>query len=299
MAAKGRRITRASWLPASWLHRSPGHVRLLAALAAAWLALGPAVAQPVAIPNFWDPRGRPERPELTGVRTVRFITDDDFPPLHFAGPDGAPTGFAVELARAVCERLTLACTVQVRRFDTLLDALAENRGDVIAAAVPINAALHRRFAVTLPYFRIPARFAARRDKELAPPQQGTIEGRSFGVVEGTAHEAFLTASFPKAPRKTFPDLTSAQVALRRGEVDYLFADALGLALWIGGTDAAGCCAFSGGPYLDSRYFGEGVGFVLRRDDDLLRRALDYALHRLWDEGKYAELYLRFFPISPF
>jgi polar amino acid transport system substrate-binding protein len=276
-----------------------GIVRLFGLLAIGFLCLGPAVAQPVAIPNFWDPRARPERPDLTGTRTLRFLTDDDYPPLHFAGPDGAPTGFAVELARAACERLALACTVQVRRFDTLLDALAENRGDVISAAVPINAALHRRFAVTLPYFRIPARFAVRRDKELAPPQPGAVEGRTVGVVEGTAHEAFLDASFAKAKRRAFPDLTSAQVALRRGEVDYLFADALGLALWIGGTDAAGCCAFAGGPYLDSRYFGEGVGFVLRHDDEIVRRALDYALHRLWDEGKYAELYLRFFPISPF
>jgi len=274
-------------------------IRCLGALAILVSGLGPAAAQPVAIPNFWDPRARPERPDLTGVRTIRFLTDDDFPPLHFSGPDGAPTGFAVELARAACERLSLACTVQVRRFDTLLDALAESRGDVVAAAVPINAALHRRFVVTLPYFRIPARFAVRRDKELAPPRPGAVEGRSIAVVEGTAHEAFLEAAFPKATRRPFPDLGSAQVALRRGEVDYLFADALGLALWIGGTDAAGCCAFSGGPYLDSRYFGEGVGFVLRRDDDLLRRALDYALHRLWEEGKYAELYLRFFPVSPF
>jgi polar amino acid transport system substrate-binding protein len=119
------------------------------------------------------------------------------------------------------------------------------------------------------------------------------------VVEETAHEAFLQTFFPKAQRRNFADLASAQGALRRGEVDYVFADALGLALWIGGVDAAGCCAFAGGPYLESRFFGEGIGFVVRRDDEILRRALDFALHRLWDEGKYAELYLRFFPISPF
>ncbi|CAA9358310.1 MAG: ABC-type amino acid transport/signal transduction system, periplasmic component/domain [uncultured Microvirga sp.] len=296
MVAKG--VGRAGVKPlAGWPERAI--VGLFGLLAVGLLCLGPAAAQPVAIPNFWDPRARPERPDLAGIRTLRFLTDDDYPPLHFAGPDGAPTGFAVELARAACERLALACTVQVRRFDTLLDALAEHRGDVISAAVPINAALHRRFAVTLPYFRIPGRFAVRRDKELAPPQPGATEGLNIGVVEGTAHEAFLEASFAKAKRRAFPDLTSAQVALRRGEIDYLFADALGLALWIGGTDAAGCCAFAGGPYLDSRYFGEGVGFVLRRDDEIVRRALDYALHRLWDEGKYAELYLRFFPVSPF
>src|SRR3954467_13620994 len=124
----------------------------LAALAAA----APAPAQDVAIPNLWDPRARQERPDLSGLRTVRFLTDDDFPPLHFVGPDGAPTGFSVELARAACERLGITCTIPAPRFDTLLDALSEGRGDVVAAAVPVTVELRRRFSVTAPYFRFPA-----------------------------------------------------------------------------------------------------------------------------------------------
>jgi polar amino acid transport system substrate-binding protein len=29
----------------------------------------------------------------------------------------------------ICEELKIACTVQMRRFDTLLPSLADNRGD--------------------------------------------------------------------------------------------------------------------------------------------------------------------------
>ena len=258
-----------------------------------------AAAQGVAIPNFWDPRGRPERPDLTGLRTVRFLTDDEFPPLHFAGPDGSPTGFSVELARAACERLAITCTVQARRFDTLLNSLAEGRGDVVAAAVPITADLRRRFSATGPYFRTPARFAAVKQRNLPEPGPGSLDGRAVGVVGGTALAAYLATFFPKATAREFADLAVAAAALRRGEVDYLFADGLGLALWIGGAEAAECCVLTGGPYLESRFFGEGIGFIMRRDDETLRRAFNYALQRLWDEGKYAELYLRFFPVSPF
>jgi polar amino acid transport system substrate-binding protein len=258
-----------------------------------------AFAQEVAIPNFWDPRGRQERPDLTGLRTVRFMTDDEFPPLHFAGPDGSPTGFSVELARAACERLAITCTIQARRFNTLLDALGEARGDVVAAAIPVTADLRRRFTVTGPYFRTPARFAAVKDRKLPEPNARSLDGRPVAVVAGTAHEAYLATFFPRAVARSFPDLAAATAALRRGEADYVFADGLGLALWIGGTEAAECCALTGGAYLESRFFGEGIGFVMRRDDENLRRAFDFALQRLWDEGKYAELYLRFFPVSPF
>jgi polar amino acid transport system substrate-binding protein len=260
--------------------------------------VAPAAAQ-VVIPNFWDPNARFERPDLAGLRPIRFLVDDEFPPLTFPGPDGAPTGFSVELARAVCERLAITCTVQARRFDTLTESLAEARGDVLAAAIPITADLRRRFAATSPYFRIPARFAIRRDREQPPPSPATLRGRRVGVVAGTAHEAYLSNFFPGATVQGFPDFVAAQAALRAGDVEYLFADGLTLALWLGGAASDGCCAFAGGPYLESRFFGEGIGFVLRNDDETLRRAIDYALQRLWDEGKYAELYLRFFPISPF
>ncbi|MFC5555244.1 transporter substrate-binding domain-containing protein [Methylobacterium iners] len=254
----------------------------------------------VTIPNFWNPRSRGERIEApqTG-RAIRFLTDDEFPPLHFAGPDGTPTGFVVELARAVCERLSIACTVQARRFDTLLDALADRQGDVVAAAIPLTPTLRSRFLATRPYFRWPARFAARSDRAAPAPSAQALAGRSVAVLAGSAHAAYLKAFFPEAQAKEFTDLSAAQGALRRGEAEYLFADGLSLALWVGGIEAGGCCALVGGSYLENRYFGEGIGLVTRQEDAALARALDDALQRIWDDGKYAELYLRFFPISPF
>ncbi|MGU3476804.1 transporter substrate-binding domain-containing protein [Methylobacterium sp. D48H] len=287
--------------------------RIAAAAVAALLAGPAAAAAPpaapatgvtatpaVTIPDFWNPRSRGERVEApqTG-RAVRFLTDDEFPPLHFAGPDGNPTGFVVELARAVCEKLTITCTVQARRFDTLLDALDGKQGDVVAAAIPLTASLRSRFLATRPYFRWPARFAARTDKGLPVPSAAALAGHSVGVIAGSAHAAYLKAFFPKAVPKDFTDLTAAESALKRGEIDYLFADGLNLALFVGGQDAESCCALTGGDYLENRYFGEGIGLITRQEDAALSRALDDALQRVWDDGKYTELYLRFFPVSPF
>ena len=278
--------------------------------AALWLALAaPAMAAApagqgtvpaVAVPDFWNPRSRGERVEApqTG-RAVRFLTDDEFPPLHFAGPDGTPTGFVVELARAVCEKLAVPCTVQARRFDTLLDSLESKQGDVVAAAIPLTAGLRRKFLATRPYFRWPARFAARTDRGLPEPSPAHLDGRSVGVIGGSAHAAYLATFFPKAKPRDFTDLAAAEGALKRGEVDYLFADGLNLALYVGGQEAETCCALIGGDYLENRFFGEGIGLVTRPEDAALARALDDALQRVWDDGKYAELYLRFFPVSPF
>ena len=69
-------------------------------------AAGQGVAQPraVVVPGFWDPRRRPERPDLSRIGTIRFLTDLDYPPFDYPGPDGNPAGFNVDLARADLRR---------------------------------------------------------------------------------------------------------------------------------------------------------------------------------------------------
>ena len=74
---------------------------------------------------------------------------------------------------------------------------------------------------------------------------------------------------------------------------------MSLALWLNGTDAGGCCAFRGGPFLSERYFGEGVGIALRKGNGDLRRLLEYGLKQLHQRGVYADLYLKYFPVGFF
>lgn len=274
---------------------------ILAGAALGWLVLAfapTALAQGYAVPNYWDPSVRVERPDLGPPRVIRFLTDDEFPPFHFAGPDGNPTGFSVELARAVCEKLALVCTVQARRFDTLLDSLAEGRGDVLAAALPVTAELRKRFAASHIYHRSPARLLTTRGNATPDLALSVLAGKRVAVVTGTAHEAFIERLVPFVQRRDARDLPAALALLRSGDAEYVFADGVSLALVLsgrGGDDLG----FAGGPYLESRYFGEGVSFLLRKDDRSLKRAIDYALQSLWDDGTYAKLFIRFFPVSPF
>jgi polar amino acid transport system substrate-binding protein len=38
---------------------------------------------------------------------------------------------------------------------------------------------------------------------------------------------------------------------------------------------------------------------VRRGNDVLRQAINWSLFRLWESGKFTDLWLRYFPISPF
>src|SRR5262244_408983 len=152
-------------------------------------------ADPMAVPGFWDPRRRPERPDLSRISIIRFLTETDYPPFNYAGPDGAPTGFNVDLARLICEEMKVACTVQMRRFDMLFNSLAENRGDAAIASIAVTDDARKRADFTDPYYRPVARFVGPRATPLENVTPERLEGKKVAVTAGTAHEAYLRALF--------------------------------------------------------------------------------------------------------
>lgn len=254
---------------------------------------------PLVVPSFWDPRHRPDRPSLSRISVIRFLTETDYPPFNYTGADGMPTGFNVELAREICNEIKVQCTIQMRRFDTLVDALDKREGDAIIASFAQSPQMRKLVDFSSPYYRTPARFVALRASPLKTLDVRTLEGKKVAVRVGTAHEAYLKNLFTEVELKPYKTDAEAREALKKGEVDLLFGDAISLAFWLNGTESGGCCEFRGGPYLESRYFGEGVGIAVRKGNDLLRRAFNWALFRLWESGRYTDLWLRYFPISPF
>ena len=257
------------------------------------------INNPMAVPGFWDPRRRPERPDLSRISIIRFLTETDYPPFNYAGPDGTPAGFNIDLARLICEEIKVACTVQMRRFDTLVASLNSNNGDAVIASIAENSRDASPSRLQRSYYRTPARFVARRDFSNDDLRPEALEGKKIAVVAGTAHEAFLKTLFTEAELHPYPNEDAARFALKKGEVDLLFGDGISLAFWLNGTNSGGCCEFRGGPYMESRFFGEGVGIAVRRGNDLLRQSFNWALFRLWEKGTFTDLWLRYFPISPF
>ena len=122
---------------------------------------------------------------------------------------------------------------------------------------------------------------------------------NHGDTEGVKLLADIRAVFTEAEVKPYKTAEAAREALHRGETDLLFGDGFALSFWLNGTDSGNCCEFVGGPFLESRYFGEGIGVAVKRGNDTLRLAINWALFRLWEKGRYTDLWLRYFPINPY
>ncbi len=271
----------------------------LAALSLATIGHAAPAEAPAApfVPSLFDSAHHLAKPDLGAIKTIRFLTTDDFPPFHFALADGTLAGYDIDLARAICEDLKITCTIQARRFDTLIPALKEGLGDALVAAVANTAASRADLAFTAPYYMTPARFVTLASSSLAAVTPEALAGHAVGARADTAYLAYLRAFYPKTELKVFPDEAALREALRDKTVEAIFGDAIGLGLWLNGTDANGCCAFKGGPYTESHFFGNGVSIAVARSNPALRDALDYELEQLARNGVFTDLYLKYFPIG--
>lgn len=272
---------------------------LIACLAVALLAPAARAGTAVSPPSFFDPHRQLQKPDLYRLREIRFLTEDDFPPFNFLQADGQLAGYNVDLARLICAELDLPCTIQRRSWELLIPALADNSGDAVIASFAINDETRKQVDFTAPYFLTPGRFVMLSDSTLPTATPETIGDRKVAVVGGSRHEAFLKAFYPSAELVAFETPALARNALKTGKVAAHFGDAISLSFWLNGAEAAGCCRFKDGPFTDPRFFGDGVGVAVKKGNEPLRRALDYALARLDRRGALGELYLKYFPVGPF
>jgi polar amino acid transport system substrate-binding protein len=232
------------------------------------------------------------RPERRVV--LRFITEGEFPPFNYFDDEGVLTGFNVDLARAICLEVNAACDVQAKPWDDLMPSLQRGEADGVMAAHVVSALLLKKVDFTERYFHFPARFAGKRGGAKIEITPDGIDGKKVAVTKETAHQAYLSTFFRLAQIQVFDTPDLAREALAAGKVDLVFDDAVSLAFWINGTVSKECCEFKGGPFLEPRYFGEGIAIAVPKTDPELKQLLNSALRRVRASGRFDELVQQYF-----
>ena len=251
------------------------------------------------VPDSWQGDALRPKPDLKALQQIRFVTDSDYPPFHYYDEVGALTGFNVDLAKAICEVLEVQCQIEQTNWNDLIPTLDRGEADAAIASIRITAAALKTADFSSRYYATPARFAGRKGSDILDIRPETVEGLKIGVQKGTGHEAYLKNFFRKSAIASFDTAEDAQKALGDGAIDLIFGDGVGLTFWLNGAESQGCCEFRGGPYLDAKYFGEGVGIAVKKGNREMAEILTYGLEQVHASGRYEELFLRYFPMSFF
>lgn len=240
-------------------------------------------------------KGEATASDLPRRVVLRFATEGDFPPFNFYDEDGQLTGFNVDLARAICLEAKAACDIQVKPWDELMLALRRSEADAVIAAHQVTALAMKNADFSMPYLYTPGRFAVRRTAEKRDVTPEGLEGQRVAVIRGSSHEAFLKAFFRDSRIEVHPSSDSAREALADGKIDYLFDDGISLSFWLNGTLSRQCCEFRGGPFLEAKFFGDGIAIALKKGDKQMKTIVDRAIASLRESGRLEELVGRYFP----
>jgi len=274
---------------------------VLASLLIAALPLAGGRAAEPQVPVLWDAKERLPKPDLSALPRLRFLTTTDFPPFNFLDGAGKLSGFHIDLARAICAELGIVdkCQIQALPWAELEGALEKGEGEAIIAGIAATPQSRQTYAFSRSYLQFPARFVIPKSKALTEPVFDKLRGKRVGVISGSAHERMLRDYFNTVQVVSFGGPEALYNDLKAGKIDAAFGDGMRFAFWLGGSDAAGCCRFAGGPYLAPEYLGTGMAIATRADNPALAAAIDYALQEISMKGTFAEFYLRYFPVSFF
>ncbi|EJF83460.1 hypothetical protein MCU_01145 [Bartonella elizabethae Re6043vi] len=251
------------------------------------------------LPSFFDSHEHFVQPDTKDITRLRFVTTFDFPPFNFLDQTGHLAGYNIDLLRAICSKLKLEkfCEIEVVPWQELVEHVKNGGAEVIIAGLKETSQTQQDLVFTKSYLRFPARFVASRQLNLDEPISDQLIHLTSGVLSKSIHEKLFHDYFPKAKWQGFKEREELYKALQDHKIDLIFDDGLSLSLWFKHQKSIDCCHFVGGAYMAPQLLGQGMQLAVAKKNEKLIDILNYALKSLEDDGKLAELYLRYFPIS--
>lgn len=216
--------------------------------------------------------------------------DQNFPPFGYVGEDGEYTGFDIELAQEVADRLGLELVLQPIDWDAKDMELSSGTIDCIWNGFTINGR-EDAYAWTDPYMDNAQVFVVRTDAGITSEED--LKGKIVDVqqessAETALHEenlADLTSSFGQLI--AVADYNTAMMDLESGAVDAVAMDKFVALDQISGKEDTFMV-------LDYEISSEqyGVGFALENTE--LRDQVNETLHEMDADGTFATISEKWF-----
>lgn len=226
--------------------------------------------------------------------TVRFGVEGAYPPFSYTQQDGTLAGFDIDLAYALCEEMQVKCELVAQDWDGIIPALLARKYDAIIAAMAITEERKRTVDFTDKYSKVPNRFVVPNSAPLSITPEG-LKDKKIGVQRATTHDKYITDNFGNDVNIVrYGSTDEAYLDLRSGRVDAVLSDVLAISEGLLKKEGGNNFSLVGPTITDSRWFGEGSGIALRKQNSDLKAMLNKAITGLRENGKYQEINAKYF-----
>lgn len=155
------------------------------------------------------------------------ITHPTDPPCSYTNALGECMGSDIDLGRKIAARMGRRLVCEIEEFENLIPRLKAGTADFSIATITITEARRRDVDFSRPYATSGNCFLYRANGP--KPRMSQISTMRIGVESGTTGDLYL--SWHGGDPQRYARMNDAVGALRRGDVDAIFFDAIPLISW--------------------------------------------------------------------
>ncbi len=246
---------------------------------------------------------------------VRIATEGAYAPWNFTDSSGALVGFELDLAKDLCKRMEVECTIVQQAWEGIIPALQSGKYDAIMAGMSITDKRKKVISFSRSYAATPGVFVVKSDGPFGSFSAGidkvtmdavdseekmalakvkeAFAGKTIGVQIATTHADFLTQNIAGGVKiRTYDTQENLDLDLQSGRVDAALA---AMSYWKPllekdqgkGLKMVGP-GYTGGP------FGAGVGAGIRQEDKQLADMFSAAINSAIKDGTISKLAIQWF-----
>lgn len=235
------------------------------------------------------PTARAQAPDW---KRVRVGVEGNYPPFSRLGPDGKLSGFDIDIALAVCQKMGAECVLVQQEWDGMMPALAARKFDMIVASMTISEERRKAADFSDPYYDVPSRWVAKAGR-LKDHEPATLKGQRIIVLRNSPRAKHVAEKYKDSPVLLVNKETDVYLELAAGRGDIGFGSSVvSSEAFLKKPEGRGFAQV--GPTVRLDGGGGGVGIAFRKGDAVLRDKVNAALKAIKADGTYKRLADRYF-----
>lgn len=218
-----------------------------------------------------------------------------YPPFEYFAEDGkTPTGFDVELGKAVSERLGLSVEFVDTAWDGILAGLDTDRYDCIMSAMTITDERKANYDFSTPYIGNGQAIILTKDSKLSIAAPEDLKGLKVGYQAETTSDFYLekyaAAHGFTYVQNEYDKVMNAYKDLEFGRIDAVISDSLVAVSYLGKPDIVFKQVWAGTP---DDYFGVCV----KKGNKALLDKINSAIADMKADGTMTRIYMKIFNVD--
>jgi ABC-type amino acid transport substrate-binding protein len=215
-------------------------------------------------------------------------SDTSYPPMELLEGDKI-VGFDVDLMNAIGDILGYKVTFVTANFDGLQPSLVSKKFDVVASAMSIDKDRAKEIAFSDGYMPADQSLTVQAASGIKTTKD--LTGKTVGAQTGTTGEKWAQKNIKGAKEiKSFPTTMEAFTALEAGQVDGIIND-YAVSAYIAKDKPVMAV-------VETIVTKEQYGLAFNKENTELVKKVNVALKEIKSNGKYNEIYKKWFGMEP-